>query len=305
MKSCIVLNACSKDYFYQACMLGSFIENPDCAIILYDNADNKDYYISNCPARDILLIRIEKYNNEDIVNILCEILQADLVIFPPNIFGNEMCVRLGHRFKGTSLTKVESMKGNRFSKKVYSGYMLCSFDLTKTPVVISLSKSIKALDSIPDFEKTVEEQDMRESCICDYILEETLKELDSSELENKKVIVAIGNGAKNRADFEDVEEFSKKINSATGVSRPVAMSGFAPMEKLIGASGTITHPELCIALGVSGSPAFYAGIEKSDYIIAVNTDEKAPIFKLCDVGIVGDYKEFIREISELISVISG
>jgi electron transfer flavoprotein alpha subunit len=281
-------------------MLGSFLENPDYAVILYANGNNRDYYISNCPAQNILLIRIEKYNNEDAVNILSEVLQADLVIFPPNIFGNEMCVRLGHRLKGTSLTKVESINGHCFSKKTYSGYMLCSFDLTKTPVVISLSKSIKALDSIPDFEKSFEEQDMRESCISDYILEETLEGLDSSELENKKIIVTIGNGAKSREDFEDVELFSKKVNSAIGISRPVAMSGFAPMEKLVGVSGTITNAELCIALGVSGSPAFYAGIEKSDFILAVNTDRKAPIFKLCDVGIVGDYKEFIKEMYKLI-----
>ena len=281
-------------------MLGGFIQNPDLAVILYDNEYYRDYYISNCLSRDVLLIRIEKYNNEDVVNILSEILQADLVIFPPNIFGDEMCVRLGHRFKGTSLTKVESMNGNCFSKKVYSGHMLSSFELTKVPIVISLSKSIKPLDSIPDFEKKVEEQDMRQRCLSDYILKETLEELNSSELKNKKVIVAIGNCVKNRADFDYVERFSRKINGVTGISRPVAMCGLAPMEKMIGVSGTITNPELCIALGVSGSLAFYAGIEKSDFIIAVNTDEKAPIFKLCDVGIIGDYKEFIKEMGALL-----
>ncbi|WP_320046112.1 electron transfer flavoprotein subunit alpha/FixB family protein [uncultured Ilyobacter sp.] len=303
MKNCIVLNGCSKDYLQQAYVLGEFVNNPDYAVIIYIKEEEKDFYISNCPAKNVLLLKIERYNNEDVVNILAKILNKDLIIFPPNIFGKEMCVRLGHRLKGTSLTNVESMEGDSFTKKVYSGYMTCEFKLSKKPFLISLSKSIKPLNQIPNTERTVEEKDMRETCSSSYIIKETIEEVDSGGLEKEKIIVTIGNGAKNKNDIEEVEEFSKNINGATGISRPVAMSGFAPMKKLIGASGTITNPELCIALGVSGSPAFYAGIEKSDFIIAVNTDEKAPIFKLCDVGIVGDYKEFIKEIYEVIKVI--
>jgi electron transfer flavoprotein alpha subunit len=74
-----------------------------------------------------------------------------------------------------------------------------------------------------------------------------------------------------------------------GVSRPAAMNAWAPMERLIGVSGAMVAPEICITAGVSGAAAFYSGIEKSRFIVAVNTDEKAPIMKKADVAIVDDF----------------
>jgi electron transfer flavoprotein alpha subunit len=280
----------------QVLSIGGFIDNPDQAIILYMNEAERDYYISNCPAKNILMVKIYKFCMEDAVDILEEILDYDCVVFPPNIFGKEMCVRLAYRLQGTSLTNIESMKENKFTKKVYSGYMDCEFNLTKKPIMISISKSIKSLEAISPRDNKVEDMDRTEYINSMFIIEESVEEVISKGLDKEKIIVAIGNGARSKEDIELVEELSKKINGVTGISRPVALSGIAPMEKLIGVSGTITSPSLCIALGVSGSPAFFAGIEKSDLIVAVNTDEKAPIFKLCDLGIVGDYKSFINEL---------
>jgi electron transfer flavoprotein alpha subunit len=279
----------------QVLSIGAFIESPDQAVILYDKETEKDYYASNCPAKNILMVKLNRYSTEDVVNILEEILHYDCVIFPPNIFGKEMCVRLAYRLEGTSLTNIESMRENNFTKKVYSGYMNCEFNLTKKPIMVSISKSVKPLEAISTRDKKIEEVDRSEIVESTFVVEERVEEIISKGFDKEKIIVAIGNGARSKEDIELVEELSKKLNGATAISRPVALSGIAPMEKLIGVSGTITSPSICIALGVSGSPAFFAGIEKSDLIIAVNTDKKAPIFKLCDVGIVGDYKSFIDE----------
>ena len=96
-----------------------------------------------------------------------------------------------------------------------------------------------------------------------------------------------------------MEKIAKKIGADFGVSRPVAMSAWAPMDRLVGVSGALTKPKICIAVGSSGAPAFYTGIEKSDFIVAVNTDEKAELLKKADVSIQGDCMEVMRELERM------
>ena len=78
------------------------------------------------------------------------------------------------------------------------------------------------------------------------------------------------------------------------------MNAWLPMNHLIGVSGAMTNPEVCIAVGASGAAAFYAGIEKSKFIVAVNTDEKAPIMKNADVVVVEDFKPFIEALNKIL-----
>ena len=83
-----------------------------------------------------------------------------------------------------------------------------------------------------------------------------------------------------------------------GVSRPVSMSGWAGMDEIIGVSGNIHAPKVTIAIGVSGTAAFYAGIEQSDKIVAVNTNDKAALIKMADISIIEDYSKIFKGILE-------
>jgi electron transfer flavoprotein alpha subunit len=86
-----------------------------------------------------------------------------------------------------------------------------------------------------------------------------------------------------------------------GVSRPVAMNAWAPMDRLIGVSGTRAAPELCIVVGASGAPALYWGIEKAAFIAAIDTDEHAPIVSNADVAILDDGVAVIEELAQIIA----
>jgi electron transfer flavoprotein alpha subunit len=85
----------------------------------------------------------------------------------------------------------------------------------------------------------------------------------------------------------------------------VALSAWAPLNRLVGVSGAITKPEVCIAAAVSGAPAFYAGITHSKKIIALNSDDQAPITKAADVVIVDDYKTIIDALVKVILEAKG
>ena len=86
------------------------------------------------------------------------------------------------------------------------------------------------------------------------------------------------------------------MGAAFGITRPVAMNAWEEMRRLIGVSGTLARPEVCIAAGVSGAAAFYTGIEKSRFIIAINTDAQARIVKAADVAVIDDYKAVMNEL---------
>ena len=68
----------------------------------------------------------------------------------------------------------------------------------------------------------------------------------------------------------------------------------------IGLSGKTVKPRLLITLGISGAIQFVAGMKSSDLIIAVNQDEKAPIFDVAHYCIVGDLYEVMDEMTKLI-----
>ena len=104
-------------------------------------------------------------------------------------------------------------------------------------------------------------------------------------------------GSKETSD--KIAESAKKLGAEFGVSRPAAMNAWAPMNRLVGVSGAMIHPEVCVAAGVSGAAALYEGIRRSEFIISVNEDENAPINRKSDVAVIGDAEEILTALADI------
>ena len=136
----------------------------------------------------------------------------------------------------------------------------------------------------------------RDDCPSFILSQKLVKGKDAQNASD--VLIAAGQGVETKQDIEKLRHWAKSRGYMFGVSRPVAMSGWGTMEEIIGVSGNIHTPKLTIAIGVSGTAAFYAGIEQSDKIVAVNTSEKAAIIKMSDLSIIEDYKNIFQGILE-------
>lgn len=120
-------------------------------------------------------------------------------------------------------------------------------------------------------------------------------------IEHKKIIISIGRGIENEENVKEIIHFAHSIDAGIGCSRPIVDKGWLPQSQQVGMSGKAVAPKLYIALGISGSVQHLSGIQSSEYILAINHDESAPIFKMAHMGIVGDIKKIMPELRKWVS----
>ena len=110
------------------------------------------------------------------------------------------------------------------------------------------------------------------------------------------VLVAAGKGACDVSAFPMLQELADLFGGTLACTRPVVETGLMPYERQVGQTGKTVSPKLYIAVGVSGAIQHLVAIQGAEKIVAINSDEKAPIFQVADVGIVGDYREIVPEL---------
>lgn len=251
----------------------------------------------------------KEYVPEVVLKVLEELANPeDLYIFGSDYAGEELAVRLGARLGGSSLTSVSSIQikngtkaGIKAGKMVYSNHMEATFRMKKGPYCISLAKGLTKAEPYPGQMYIAEVHNCYEYDAASYIIERSFEPVEQEEsLEEAKVLIVAGRGIGKKEHIALLQELAERIGGQVGVSRPAAMNAWLPMNHLIGVSGAMTNPSVCITAGISGAAAFYAGIEKSKFIVAVNTDEHAPIMKNADVVIVEDFRPFIEALDKIL-----
>lgn len=126
------------------------------------------------------------------------------------------------------------------------------------------------------------------------------KHKDISEAD---VILAVGRGVKSKKDLSLLEQMGELIGARLACTRPLIECGWFDPRLQIGLSGRTVKPKLIICTGISGSVQFAAGMNSSDYIIAINQDPQASIFNIAHLGLVGDMYEVLPMVIDKIKAI--
>ena len=92
-----------------------------------------------------------------------------------------------------------------------------------------------------------------------------------------------------------LKNLANQLGGTIGASRDAVESGMISKDYQIGYSGTRVKPKLYIACGISGAPQHLAGMQEAETIVAINSDSSAPIFNICDYGIVGDLYDVVPQ----------
>ncbi|MBU0973996.1 MAG: electron transfer flavoprotein subunit alpha [Proteobacteria bacterium] len=125
---------------------------------------------------------------------------------------------------------------------------------------------------------------------------ERVKELPKgTDITQANVIVAGGRGIKGKEGFEMLRELAALLGGELACTRLIVEQGIMAQRSQVGQTGKTVRPEIYIACGISGAIQHRAGMMGSRYIIAINTDPKAPIFDVANWGIVGDVHEIVPE----------
>ena len=140
--------------------------------------------------------------------------------------------------------------------------------------------------------------EFKEGDIRTKVLEIVKTMKDTVSLTDAEIIVSGGMGLGKSEGFELLKQLADKLGGIVAASRAAVDAGWIDHAYQVGQTGTTVKPKIYIACGISGAIQHVAGMQNSEQIIAINTNENAPIFEIADYGIVGDLYKVIPAIME-------
>ena len=129
------------------------------------------------------------------------------------------------------------------------------------------------------------------------VVKQTKKAVDITDA---KILVSGGRGVGGPEGYNPLRELAAELGGEVSSSRIGVDSGWIEKDRQVGQTGKTVHPELYIACGISGAIQHQAGMEDSEFILAINTDKFCPMMQLADLGIVGDLKKIVPALTEAV-----
>lgn len=228
---------------------------------------------------------------------------AKVVLLSATALGRDLSPRVAVKLEGGLAMDITdyAVEGGSLviTRPVYAGKAYQKLKINADVQIIVLRPNVFAAEesggqaTVESF--TTELKDSRIS-VKDVVLAESRKK----ELTEADVIVSGGRGLKGPEHWNLISDLAEALGAAQGASRAVVDAGWRPHEEQVGQTGKTVTPQLYIACGISGAIQHLAGMSSSKYIVAINKDAEAPIFKIADYGLVGDVFQILPAFTEAV-----
>lgn len=264
-------------------------------VVIADDLELKDY-------------RTEPYT-QAIVQIL-EKYQPEIALFGATSIGRDLAPRVAGRIHTgltadcTALEIEEETQRFLMTRPAFGGNLMATIvcpdfrpamATVRPGVMVKRIQDQNAQAEIVNFDVKIEVNDMFTT------IQEILKKVEHKHnIQDAKILVSGGRGMHSAENFAILEDLANALGGEVASSRAAVDSGFTDKSQQVGQTGKTVRPQIYIACGISGAIQHMAGMEESEFIIAINTDPTAPIFNIADVGIVGDALKIVPKLTEAI-----
>jgi electron transfer flavoprotein alpha subunit len=255
-------------------------------------------------AKKVYVAELGHYSTEPYTAALEQVVkdvQPSIVLFGGTSDGRDVAPRLAARLNvgvASDVDRLEWTDGKlRARRPVYSGKAFATVEVTGTPAIATTRPN-----AFPPEEtggaaaEVVSVTASAENRV--RVVETKEPEAGEISLAEADIIVSGGRGLKEANNFSYIRDLAHAIGGAVGASRATVDAGWIDHQHQVGQTGRVVSPNLYIAAGVSGAIQHLAGMSSSKHIIAINKDPEAPIFRVADLGIVGDLFQILPVLTE-------
>ncbi len=267
-------------------LVGSEAELPGYTGTLY-LADVNEFGEYNPSAhRDLILKVIEQEN-------------PDIVVFSHSSYGWDLAPRVAFQMKAAQVSEVVDIVDSLPVVPVCNAKLRRNIKVSTEKAVYTLQAGAFSVADEPEGTPNVEKLSVDSD---GKIIFEGYEEAEKGgvDLTKSEIIVSAGRGVGKPENIDMIASLAEALKGDYGASRPVVDAEWVEHNRQVGTTGQTVSPKLYVACGISGAIQHLAGMKKSEFVVAINTDKDAPISEVADVLVVADLKQFVPALTESI-----
>jgi electron transfer flavoprotein alpha subunit len=255
-------------------------------------------------AKKVYVAAIPVYTTEAYTAALTQVVkdvQPSVLLFAGTSNGRDLAPRLAARVNAGVASDVDRLEWTdgtlRARRSIYSGKVFATVEVRSTPAIATTRpNAFPAEEAGGGAAEVVNVSADATDRV--KVVETKVPEAGEVSIAEADIIVSGGRGLKEAENFSYIRDLAHAIGGAVGASRATVDAGWIDHQHQVGQTGRVVSPNLYIAAGVSGAIQHLAGMSSSKHIVAINKDPEAPIFRVADLGVVGDLFQILPALTE-------
>ena len=223
--------------------------------------------------------------------------------------GRDLAPRLAAKLNAGVASDVDRLEWTggklRGRRPIYSGKVFATVEVSSSPAIATTRPNAFPAE---DADGGAAAEVVEISAAADSkakLLDTKQPEAGEMSIAEADIIVSGGRGLKEAANFSLIRDLAHALGGAVGASRATVDTGWIDHQHQVGQTGRVVSPNLYVAAGVSGAIQHLAGMSSSKHIVAINKDPEAPIFRVADLGVVGDLFQIVPALTEEVKKAKG